>query len=424
MTGGAPGGPRDETLQELLRSPLEDRPPRRTPPIAVAAAAFLVALAVIAVPILWLGAGGSGDDESAADGGSSAPDPTETQETPDVPGVLGYPTERALAPAVQAGAGRVVVLGGVEGSSGVMIGTTLAETWTYLTGDDLWYRADEGAGPSARFGQSAAYDAGSGLVVMFGGGTGQGRWCRVVRRCATGEQGDTWWFSPDTGVWNQAPGEDGPAARFGASAAYDSGSDRVVLFGGARMQDAGSTELFDDTWAYDVDTDTWTAMSPDRHPPLRAYGAMTYDPEVDRVLLFGGSGIDEEMDAAVWAYDVDADVWEPLVVEGDEPDPTWDTAFVYADVIGKSVLIGGEGPLTREIAEGVTATEIGWSDQVWVFDARTAAWSERGLFDGAIARHSAAYDPETESIVVHAFGHTLLYDPATDAWEDRTPGDE
>ncbi len=40
--------------------------------------------------------------------------------------------------------------------------------------------------------------------------------------------------------------------------AYDAESDRVVLFGG----DANPL-ISDETWAYDLNTNTWTDLSPD-----------------------------------------------------------------------------------------------------------------------------------------------------------------
>jgi hypothetical protein len=419
VTDRRPDAGTDDTLQHLLRSPLEDRGSQRRPTPLVAVAAFVAVVTAIALPI-WLLTGGDGGSEAA---GETAASTDSTEPGPGFPGTPGYPSDRSLAPAVSAGAGRIVMIGGVEGHSRVLIGTGIPETWMYAVAEGAWYRLDDGPMPSARFGQAVAYDSESGVVVMFGGATGSGQWCRVVRRCALGESDETWWLDPATGLWDQPPAVDGPSARFGAAAAYDAGSDRIVLFGGAKALDGDNVDLFTDTWAYDVDAHTWTEMDPDTTPPVRAYGAMTYDPDLDRVLLWGGSGIDEEMDATVWAYDVDGDEWTLLAVDGDEPDPTWDATFVYVDVLGKSVLVGGEGPLVREIAEGVTATEIGVTSKVWTFDATAGSWSRREDF-AQVTAHAAAYDPESERMLLYVSGHTLLYDPATDVWEDLTPGED
>jgi hypothetical protein len=181
--------------------------------------------------------------------------------------------------------------------------------------------------------------------------------------------------------------------------------------------------MYQDTWAYDFDTNAWAEMSPADPPPARAHAAMTYDPGSGRMLMFGGSGLEAEIDATVWAYDLAADAWTALPSEGGRPDATWDASFTYAGPIHGVVLIGGEGPLTREIAEGVTATEVGWSDQVWVFDPATGIWSGQEPFAGPISGQAAAYDAESERLIVSILGYTFLYNPAADVWDDLTPAE-
>ena len=67
--------------------------------------------------------------------------------------------------------------------------------------------------------------------------------------------------------------------------AYDAESDRVILFGG----DSRPIQFHQgDTWAYDLDTNSWTDMNPATSPAERALPAMAYDPQSDRVILFGG----------------------------------------------------------------------------------------------------------------------------------------
>jgi len=54
---------------------------------------------------------------------------------------------------------------------------------------------------------------------------------------------------------------------------YDSKADRIILFAGT-----GAGDDFDDTWAYDYNSDTWTQFAPTSHPTGRHYGTMTFDP--------------------------------------------------------------------------------------------------------------------------------------------------
>jgi hypothetical protein len=420
MSARRPDTHRDATLRELLGSPLDDRPRRGGRRTALVAAGLAVVVAAaVALPVVLL-TGDNGDTSAGAATSSTTTAPT-------APGTPGYPSARSLAPAVSAGPGRLVMVGGVEGDSRVLVGSWISETWVYLPPSNQWFLADPTGNPEPRFGQAMAYDEQSDVVVMFGGATGQGRFCSVVRRCASEEKADTWWFFPGTGVWTQAPGSEGPSARFGATAAYDSQSDRIVVFGGARVVENQVAELYADTWVYDFDTDTWTEMAPETAPEPRAYATATFDPGLDRILLWGGSGVDAEIDGALWAYDFESDTWTEVAGADGAPPPLWDATLVYAEVIGRSVLIGGEGPIERQIAEGITATEIDLNDVVWGFEGSTARWSPRDPLPGpaeghaGVAGHAAAYDPLTGRIVVVAWGTTALYDPLADEWEDATP---
>ena len=49
-----------------------------------------------------------------------------------------------------------------------------------------------------------------------------------------------------------------PSPRTETGMAYDAESDRVILFGGVPQND--------DTWAYDLNTNTWTLMEPAARP--------------------------------------------------------------------------------------------------------------------------------------------------------------
>lgn len=433
MSDERPRIPEDDALFAILHSPLDDEPSRRgRKGLLWLLGGVAVAVAAVVAALLLLRGGGEPEASETSAGaepavaGVTSTDAGAAESTTSIvtgttlPGEPGYPEARILAPGVSGGPGLMVMVGGVE-RGGSVVGDAKAETWTYAIEGNAWYRA-EGIGPRARMGQAAAFDEGSGVVVVFGGATGQGNYCRVVGRCATGETAEVWVYSPETGAWRQQPAADAPPGRFGAVAGYDTQSDRVVLFGGARnLQENAAVEMFQDTWAYDVDTNTWTEMTPETSPPARGYAAMAYDPEADRLLMFGGSGVDEEIDATVWAYDLDANTWTPLEAVTSQPEPMWDATFVYADAVGMVVLIGGEGPQTREIAAGITATEIALTDAVWLFDSATRRWSARNPAFAPIAGQTAIYDPLTQRVVVYADGSTWLYDPAADVWENLTP---
>ena len=55
-------------------------------------------------------------------------------------------------------------------------------------------------------------------------------------------------------------------------------SDQVILFGGV---DEVTGKQFDDTWAFDSDTNTWTELQPDTYPTKRGWHAMVDTPEIE-----------------------------------------------------------------------------------------------------------------------------------------------
>lgn len=123
---------------------------------------------------------------------------------------------------------------------------------------------------------SMAFDAATGQVVLLG---------------AT-QAGDAETWTWDGTNWTQQHPTTTPdvANMAMASMAYDPHSKRIVLFGG-QASDGGDSGA---TWTWDGST--WTQVSSAPGPPnaapspsARAAAALTYDPKLNGLLLFGGS---------------------------------------------------------------------------------------------------------------------------------------
>jgi hypothetical protein len=119
----------------------------------------------------------------------------------------------------------------------------------------------------SRSGTAMAYDGGSGKVVLFGGAYASGT--RVLN--------DTWLW--DGHGWSAANPVASPPARTGAVMSYDESTKQLVLFGGTQP---GKITL-DDTWTWDGTT--WTQRHPRHQPPLSSRMAMSYDPASHSTLL-------------------------------------------------------------------------------------------------------------------------------------------
>jgi hypothetical protein len=122
------------------------------------------------------------------------------------------PARHGESMAYDAATHTVVVFGGVGGIQDPL----LNDTWTW--NGTTWTEQHPAANPPARWEASAAYDAATGTVVLFGG------------YYFRGVYGDTWTWDGTT--WAQQAPAAHPAPRENAAMAYDPATRSVVLFGG------------------------------------------------------------------------------------------------------------------------------------------------------------------------------------------------
>lgn len=174
--------------------------------------------------------------------------------------------------------GRVVMFGGYVGSS------YLGDTWQF---DGAVWSQLPGTSPPARMRPAMAYDENRATCVMFGGVNGAG-----VNNFLAG----TWELA--NGLWSQRPSTQFPPRRFGHAMAYDAVRQRVVMFGG--RTNAGVVFL-QDTWEWDG-TD-WTPFTPAHAPSNRMGHSMAFDPNLGRVVLFGGLQLFGPFRNDTWAWD-------------------------------------------------------------------------------------------------------------------------
>lgn len=230
-------------------------------------------------------------------------------------------------------------------------------TFSYDAEADEWERMEPGQAPSPRCGQTMAYDTKSDRMVLFGGFG-----CTKV---SDPMLDDTWTYDLNSDSWQQMDPETSPPARIFHSTAYDPIADRVVVFGG-RVED-------DRVWTYDVNTDTWEPQEAADGPTgIRAYHTMGYDPVGQRVLVFGGLDLTSPLSTAgemlneLWAYDVDEGQWTRVTAEN-PPAGRSHHAMVFSPAVERHVVFGGE--TGRAYSNNVT-------DDLWLFDPATNTWSE------------------------------------------------
>jgi hypothetical protein len=251
------------------------------------------------------------------------------------------------------------------------------ETWAYDYNTNTWTNMNPSEKPSARCRYSLAYDSESDKMILFGG-------------CGWGDilNDETWAYDYNTNTWTNMNPILKPSPRQEQVMVYDSESDRVILFGGTNYAWAGVYS--DETWAYDYNTDTWTKMNPANSPSPRGASGMAYDSESDRVILFGGTVGGFPMDDETWAYDYNTDTWTNMNPTFSSPARTMHE-MSYDCESDRVILFGGS------VAPAWT-----WSDQTWAYDYNTNTWTN---MDPAIKPSSRgnvpmAYDSESDKIVL------------------------
>jgi N-acetylneuraminic acid mutarotase len=188
---------------------------------------------------------------------------------------------------------------------GVMINYN--DTWSYDYNSNSWTNMTSTLNPIGRFGHAMTYDSESDRVIIFGGAD------FLNEIFVTGDLpylDETWAYDYNTNTWENLTTTEGPEARIESSMVYDSESDRCILFGG--WHHMYENKYGDETWAYDYNTNTWVQMDLEGTGPWRYDPQMAYDSESDRIIMFGGTpetSIFDDTDET-WSYDYNTDTWE------------------------------------------------------------------------------------------------------------------
>lgn len=188
------------------------------------------------------------------------------------------------------------------------------------------------AGPSLPAGFTPRWDFAyaefppTGRIVLFGGAPAQ---------LGQPWYNDTWIYDDASNAWSQGPtAPPGLVPRGGAAMAYDPVSHRIVLFGGA----GPGWPPLRDTWLFDGNQ--WTPGPPTPSTMAARTGAqMVFDPDIGKVVLFGGSGA--KAYGETWAYDGAINRWKRLFPAATPPARV---AFgmAYDPTLHRLVMAGGD----------------------------------------------------------------------------------
>lgn len=310
--------------------------------------------------------------------------------------------------AYDSGSDRIIMYGGLK--TWGLTDDHYNDTWAYDYNSNSWNNMEPSVSPPKRGGNSLAYDEESDRIVLFGG------WYTGAADTSV-MWNDTWAYDYDSNTWINKTTELKPPGRAMAPAVYDSESDVIILFGGG----IDGFELNSETWVYDYNTNTWTNMNPINSPSARV-SVMAYDSESDRVILFGGGvqegGIYVTISTDTWAYDYNTNTW---TVMNPVEHPESMGNMVYDEESDKIIMFGGSRDWFSEDLISET----------WRYDYNTNTWEEMNPSPSPDGRHflSMAYDSESDRTILfnggwwtpqvawHAIEDCWAYDLNSDTWE-------
>jgi len=277
---------------------------------------------------------------------------------------------------------------------------TLSDTWAYDWDSNTWTEMAPPSGPGAHQGSGMAYDAESDRVIMFGGDR-----VDVDSDVPLQMLGSTWAYDFNTNTWEQMNPPESPSPRIVRTMVYDAKADRIILWGGWTAMD-----YFTDTWAYDFNTDTWTEMTPPEAPPGVHWPAMAYDAESDVAVTWGVASTFKDH---VWVYDFNADLWSAVETK-DGPARRDLHTMVYDAESDRIIMYGGQ---------------VGRGD-IWAYDYNSNTWTKMqpDVSPGLVDAQSMAYNSAADRVILFGGGRggksineTWAYDFNTDTWKKMAP---
>lgn len=222
---------------------------------------------------------------------------------------------------------RTILLGGAIDDNGWRY---YRDMWSYDTTNNTWSEITTSGGPSGRFNFQMAYSVDHHKIVVFSGSAHAARTSMYP--------GDTWVYDVEQGGWDRKRLSPCPLQRTDAGFVYDESNRVFVMYGG--LSDVDSDRVLDETWVYDIDENTWTEMTPENSPPRMYGGELVYDSLNQKVLLWGGNTRDGGKIDEFWCYDYQTDTWTRIETNPKPRGRYW-FQMTFDQDIGKVVIFGG-----------------------------------------------------------------------------------
>ena len=242
-----------------------------------------------------------------------------------------------------------------------------------------------GPRPPGRVGHTAIYDPVHDQMVVFGGGLPPSN-----ARLGGTRVNDVWALSlSGTPTWTRlAPAGTPPSPRTGHTAIYDPVRRRMVVFG-------GHTEIYlNETWVLSLDDNpAWAQLQPEGIAPALAIHSAIYDPDRDRMVVFGGDS-NVGPYTRVHTLSFASLTWAQVPTLGQPPEGRWGHRAVYDAEFASMIVFGGEG----------SSTTLG--SEVWVMTLGVnPVWSRQTSAATPRRFPAMVYDPGRRRCVIVGGSH-------------------
>jgi hypothetical protein len=269
-------------------------------------------------------------------------------------------------------------------SIGTYGGQVFNDVWALHTEDEAWSMIEpSGSAPAARIDPAAIFNATGNEMLIFGG-----------RDDYYNYFNDLWSLSltPGSEAWTQLnPPGTPPSPRLGAKAVVDPINNRMIIFGGTT-----SVSGFDETWALDLSTYTWSLLNPGgTRPPARQAHCAIYDPSGHRMIIYAGSNRGAPIMNDVWSLDLTygSETWQQVFPGGQQPRPRTQHFGIYDQYNNDMVMGFGydyDGYFTHY-------------DDVWILELTSLTWERIIPQTTTVAPRRAscaAYDPNEHRVII------------------------
>ncbi|MHA2107606.1 MAG: Kelch repeat-containing protein [Candidatus Hodarchaeales archaeon] len=224
--------------------------------------------------------------------------------------------------------------------------------------------------PSNRYGHGMVFDNINERVLLFGG---------VVNTegVSTWHSNETWSFTSDNNSWRLLSTITNPGLIAHHSMVYDFFHRKIICFGGL----SEGSEVLNETWLFDCDTNEWIEVTPQISPPPRSDASMYYDSMNQKIVLFGGFGGESLYYLGdLWIYDVNDNTWTEME-SNSRPPPSYGHCMVYDSSYDQGILFGGR-------------TLSGVRNDLWIYNYGNNSWKLQ----------EQLVKPDTR------YWHTMVYD--------------